>query len=110
MGQRSISTRESEELKNLYDGIFTKAKYNSSAGYAYNASHASYNDLSKEERHQYYEKLWARGGYGFLSSNLPEFIFNKEANAEVYSFWVNKVRARMTDPVKRDIVATLSRP
>ncbi|KAH8655973.1 hypothetical protein BGZ61DRAFT_541153 [Ilyonectria robusta] len=107
MGQRPISTRESEELKNLYDGIFTKAKYNSSAGYAYNPCHASYNDLSKEERHQYYEKLWARGGYGFLSSNFPENMFSKEANAEVYDFWVNKVRARMTDPVKRDIVAPL---
>ncbi|KAF7553934.1 hypothetical protein G7Z17_g3307 [Cylindrodendrum hubeiense] len=107
MGQRVIPTKESEGLKNLYDTIFTRAKYGSPVGTAYNRCKVSYHDLSEEERNKLYEKLWKRGGYAFLSSNLPEYIVNKQANADVYDFWVNKVRARMADPVKRDIVAPL---
>ncbi|OBT73773.1 hypothetical protein VF21_07981 [Pseudogymnoascus sp. 05NY08] len=107
MGQRSIPCNESEELKNIYDGIFTKAKYNSASGFAYNSCRVSYHDVSKEERHQRYEKLWERGGYAFLTSIYQDYNINKEANAEMYSFWANKVRSRITDPVKRDIVAPL---
>ncbi|POR35734.1 Flavin-containing monooxygenase-like protein [Tolypocladium paradoxum] len=34
-------------------------------------------------------------------------MLDKTANASLYDFWVKKVRTRMTDPVKRDIVAPL---
>ena len=37
-------------------------------------------------------------------------LFDKEANAQAYNFWVKKTRARITDPRKRDILAPLESP
>lgn len=37
-------------------------------------------------------------------------IFDRKANAEAYNFWVEKTRARITDPRKRDLLAPLTPP
>jgi len=107
MGQRDIPRNEAEELKSLYGSLWQKAKYASGHCYAYNDCPFSFNDLTRDERHELYERLWARGGYAFFSSLFPDYMVNKTANAEVYDFWASKVRARISDPEKRDIMAPL---
>ncbi|UNI18452.1 hypothetical protein JDV02_004720 [Purpureocillium takamizusanense] len=107
MGQRNIPRHEAEELKSLYGSLWQKAKYASVHGYAYNDCPFSFHDLTRDERHALYERLWARGGFAFFSLLFRDYTVDKEANAEVYSFWASKVRARITDPEKRDIMAPL---
>ncbi|GJN85501.1 hypothetical protein PLIIFM63780_009068 [Purpureocillium lilacinum] len=107
MGQRDIPRNEAEELKSLYGSLWQKAKYASGHCYAYNDCPFSFNDLTRDERHELYERLWARGGYAFFSSLFPDYMMNKTANVEVYDFWASKVRARISDPEKRDIMAPL---
>lgn len=107
MRQRSISRQESEALKNNYDAFFDKAKYNCHTGFAHNSCDASFYDESESERQQRYERLWARGGYAFFAGCYGEFSYDKTANAELYQFWAGKARSRISDPIKRDIVAPL---
>ncbi|KAF9876580.1 hypothetical protein CkaCkLH20_05988 [Colletotrichum karsti] len=107
MKQRELSFEESETLKNFYDGLFEKAKFESTAAYPYNKNPKSFFDATEEERHQLFEQLWTRGGFGFLVSNYHDVMLDPKANAIMYDFWVSKVRSRMTDTVKKDIVAPL---
>ncbi|EKG13579.1 Flavin-containing monooxygenase-like protein [Macrophomina phaseolina MS6] len=105
MGQRTLPIAESEGMKNMYDALFMHAKYRSDSGYPYNSCNLSFYEATEEQRKQQYEELWARAGFSILSSNYGEYAFDKTANAELYQFWASKVRSRMSDPIKRDIVA-----
>ncbi|KAM5349243.1 hypothetical protein ACJ41O_005750 [Fusarium nematophilum] len=107
MAQRKLSDEESEQMKNSYDALFTQAKYHHSSGYGYNSFNESYYKTSPEQRRAHYQDLWSRGTYAILTSNYPEHHYDKASNAEIYQFWAEKVRARITDPVKRDIMAPL---
>ncbi|KAL3487038.1 hypothetical protein BJX62DRAFT_228357 [Aspergillus germanicus] len=107
MKQRALTAQEAEELKNVYDALFHRAKYTDESGYAYNTRAQSLYEATPQERLRWYEGLWARGSYAIFTSNYPEHSWNKEANAELYRFWAGKVRARITDPVKREIMAPL---
>ncbi|KAL3957065.1 hypothetical protein ACCO45_007643 [Purpureocillium lilacinum] len=78
MGQRDIPRNEAEELKSLYGSLWQKAKYASGHCYAYNDCPFSFNDLTRDERHELSVRL------------LGE-----------------QVRARISDPEKRDIMAPL---
>ncbi|VUC26613.1 unnamed protein product [Clonostachys rosea] len=107
MGQRPVSTLESEEKKNTYELLFSHAKLKEESGYAYDPPARSYYQDTPEQRMQFYADLWARGSYAILTCNYPEHTFDKVANAELYQYWAKTVRSRMTDPVKRDIMAPL---
>lgn len=45
-----------------------------------------------------------------LANNYADMLTDKAANMEAYRFWLKKVRARITDPEKRDILAPLEPP
>ncbi|KAH7141809.1 hypothetical protein EDB81DRAFT_884867 [Dactylonectria macrodidyma] len=107
MRQRSLSYNESEEMKNSYEAYFRQAKYHHEAGYSYSNPQDSFDNATPEQRRQRYEELWSRGSYAILSLNYPEYALDKAANAELYQFWAEKVRSRITDPQKRDIMAPL---
>jgi cation diffusion facilitator CzcD-associated flavoprotein CzcO len=106
MKQRTISPKEAEMMKGYYDGIFDRC-YNSAAGFPHNTCFQSALQATPEERNDLFDELWDRGGYSFLVSNYYDFLMNEEANAIFYDYWVQKVRARMTDEAKMDIVAPL---
>ena len=80
-----------------------------------------------EQREEFYEKLWQKGGFNFwiatydvrsanryatLYSNcrLKDMLKDKAANEEAYKFWAKKTRARIQDPRKRDILAPEKAP
>lgn len=107
MNQSEISTDRAEETKTLYQCMFERGKYNSETGYHYNVEQRKFHEVSPEERQAHYERLWAWGGFCLFNSNFPDFAWDKTANAELYQFWAKKVRARISDPVKRELMAPL---
>ena len=106
MKQRSISAEEAEMMKGYYDIIFDRC-YNSATGFPHNTSVQSAHQATPEERKELFDELWARGGYSFLVSNYYDFLLDEKANNIFYDYWVQQVRARMTDPAKKDLVAPL---
>ena len=54
-------------------------------------------DASPEERVKEFERRWAKGGFGFLSS-YNDFLLKKEANDTVAEFVREKIRSVVQDP------------
>ncbi|TVY54385.1 Baeyer-Villiger monooxygenase [Lachnellula suecica] len=106
MKQRAIPAQEQESLRSFYDALL-KASKASKAGFPYNNQVKTFSDASDTEREAVFEELWARGGFAFFLSNYVEFVTDKTANECIYNFWAKKTRARVQNPVKRDIVAPL---
>ncbi|KAJ5668659.1 hypothetical protein N7462_009729 [Penicillium macrosclerotiorum] len=106
MKQRKIAPEEAEMMKGYYDGIFDRC-YMSASGFPHNTRFQSALQATPEEREELFDELWARGGYSFLVSNYYDFLLNEQANTIFYNYWVQKVRARMTNPEKMDLVAPL---
>lgn len=67
----------------------------------------SYHDDTPEQRQALWEAGWKEGGLAFGSCNYYDIVLDKEANRGIYDFWERKVRERIKDPAKRDIVAPL---
>ncbi|KAF4552936.1 Flavin-binding monooxygenase-like protein 8 [Elsinoe fawcettii] len=110
MGQREITGRESEDLKFMYDAIFDVCKHRSWTGFAHNLNKKSFYETTPEERRELLERLWKQGSFAIFNSFYREFAFDRKANAELYQFWREQVRARMTDPKKMDIMAPEKQP
>lgn len=51
-----------------------------------------------------------QGGFKFWLGTYKDNLFDRKANDEAYKFWVKKTRARISDPVKRDLMAPLKAP
>lgn len=109
MKQRPMTQGEQDRDRPLYAAIYAYAKRTRS-GFPYSPTLQSTWDLAEEARERFWEELWEKGGIRVLVSNFPDLITDREANRLMYDFWARKVRARMTDPVKRDIVAPLHQP
>lgn len=106
MHQRSIASEEAEMMKGYYDGIFDRC-YKSASGFPHNTRYQSAHQASPEERKELFDELWTRGGYSFLVSNYYDFLLDEKTNGIFYDYWVQKVRKRMANTEKMDLVAPL---
>jgi cation diffusion facilitator CzcD-associated flavoprotein CzcO len=51
-----------------------------------------------------------QGGFRFHGMSYCDMLTDDKANDEAYKFWAKKVRARIRDPRKRDLLAPLKKP
>lgn len=110
MQQQDLTKEEQDRRKQAdYDKIF-KHRLNTFAGFQYDYIEKNTYDDSPEEREAFYEKLFEAGGFEFWLANYKDLLFDNKANRAAYDFWAKKTRARITDPVKRDILAPLEPP
>ncbi|OCK75021.1 FAD/NAD(P)-binding domain-containing protein [Lepidopterella palustris CBS 459.81] len=104
MGQRKFTAEEQNSWKTYYDSLF-KAGRLSKAGFPNRPPDIGTFDRTPEEREIIMEELWKHGAFNFLSGGFNNTMIDKEANRIVYDFWRKKTRARMSDPVKQDLMA-----
>lgn len=108
MKQRKLNLAEQDALKGFYDSILRVSARNSFGGFPYNAPKTpSASSVSAEEREALYEELYERGGFNLVGGIWADYMFDPTSNRYLYDFWAKKTRARITDPVKRDILAPL---
>lgn len=105
--QRPISEEENYGWHGYLDAIFTNARLSGNGFLKAVVPTTSVLDISSEDRDAYWETLWRAGGFRFWNQNYPDQLVSKEANAKVYEFWAKKVRSRMTDSQKMDLMAPL---
>lgn len=67
-------------------------------------------DATPEERRAFFKDLFYRGGFHFIGANYQDILLNRETNNAAYEFWCEETRARIKDPIKRDILAPLVPP
>lgn len=111
MVQGKLTNEEQEERRKdkSFPEIYKK-RMTTFAGFPYDFIQRKTFDDTPEEREKVYEELWERGGFNFWLANYKDYLYDKEANDPTYQFWVKKTRARISDPVKRDILAPLEAP
>lgn len=109
MCQRPLSVEEQTGLKPYYQSLF-QAGRQSAAGFPSSGPQRSIFDATEEEREAHFEETWRTGGFNFLTQTYNDVLLDKKANRLVYDFWAKKIRARMSDPVKQDLMAPLEPP
>lgn len=109
MEQKRLTRVEQERRKSEYPNIY-KNRMTTFAGFQYDFVEKKTFDDTPEQREAFYEKLFRNGGFEFWLANYDDYLFDKVANDEAYKFWAKKTRARISDPVKRDILAPLTPP
>lgn len=109
MGQRFLSSDEQRSWKSYFQAIF-QAGRESRSGFPAAPNPVGVFDVSAEERERYLEDIWARGGFNFMLLTYNNVLLDKEANKVVYDFWAKKVRQRIKDPKKQDLMAPAEAP
>lgn len=109
MGRKSLSAEEQKFAKAWYPRLF-EMRERSFAGFLYDAVEKSTFDDTPEEREAFYQMLWDTAGFNFWLANYSDLLKSPEGNKEAYNFWAKKVRARISDPKKRDLLAPLEMP
>jgi cation diffusion facilitator CzcD-associated flavoprotein CzcO len=104
MGQRKWTKEEQDAWRGYYPALFAAGR-NSAVGFPTARCDKGVQDAAPEEREAYLEELWKAGGFQFLLRNYNNVLLDKEANKIVYDFWKKKVRERLTDPKKQQIMA-----
>jgi cation diffusion facilitator CzcD-associated flavoprotein CzcO len=106
MRQRILSVDEQETSKMAYSFLYDGAQ-KSRAGFPFKMQTKGFWQSTPEEREALMEEGWSRGGFAFNQGTYRDFIFDREANKIFYDFWAKKVRERVTDPKKAQIVAPI---
>jgi len=87
--------------------VLYEASQKSRAGFPFKTPTQAFWDATVEERRALMEEGWSRGGFAFNQGTYRDFITDREANKIFYQFWADKVRQRVTDPEKAQVVAPL---
>lgn len=109
MGRKPLSEEEQAATKGLYDRLF-EMRERSFSGCLYDFVDRQTFDDTPEEREAFYQMLWDRAGFNFWLANYSDLLKDGKANEEAYNFWARKVRERITDPKKKDMLAPLNMP
>ncbi|KAL4928081.1 flavin-containing monooxygenase [Aspergillus undulatus] len=109
MGNRPLSPAEQDTFKPYFRVLFDAGR-KSASGFPLARSDKSIFELSDQERNEYYETLWRSGAFHFAGGNSAEIFLDPRASRIAYDFWAQKTRARMRDPVKRDLMAPVEPP
>ena len=89
----------------LFDG-----RRDSFGGFSFSFLDRATFDDTPEQRRAMYQSLWDEGDFHFWLATYRDMLFSEEANKEAYDFWKAKVRARLTDPRLRDLLAPETQP
>lgn len=109
MRQKQLTPEDQDAEKPSYPDMF-RHRRTTFSGFDFGFAQKTTLDDTPEEREAYFEQQWQKGGQEFLLSGYADMFSNEAANREAYRFWAKKTRARITDPVKRDILVPLDPP
>lgn len=109
MAQQRLDVPKQEKSKFNYEHMFTYC-VSTFGGLEYEPTPRNTADDSPEDREALYEKLYKDGGFKFWFNNYQDLLFDATANRAAYDFWARKTRSRISDPVKKDLLAPLEPP
>ncbi|MGE0822738.1 MAG: flavin-containing monooxygenase [Candidatus Binatia bacterium] len=95
---RPIDPETQKAIKASYPDIFKKCR-ETFASSLHQFDPRSALEVSPEERHAFYEQIWAEPGFRKWLGNFQDIMTNKEANETFAEFVRNKIRERVKNPV-----------
>ncbi|KAL0577461.1 hypothetical protein V5O48_004530 [Marasmius crinis-equi] len=109
MNQGQVDKQFQDKFKETYPIIFRR-RFQTFSGFSYDINPKKTLSVSPEERHLFWEDLWAEGGFRYWLANYSDMFNDQAANDEAYAFWRDKVRARVHDPVMKEKLAPMVAP
>ncbi|KAF5336266.1 hypothetical protein D9758_016052 [Tetrapyrgos nigripes] len=109
MNQTKVDEERHQKMRELSPLIYSRRKQTLS-GHNIQPIPQDTFSVSREERYLTWEDLWSRGGLNFAVGNYRDVMVNQEANDELYAFWRDKTRARLTNPTMQEKLAPTVSP
>jgi cation diffusion facilitator CzcD-associated flavoprotein CzcO len=111
MGQVPVSKELQEEMKNdgTYETVFRRLR-NTHAAFTFDLTETATFDDPPDVREAFFESLYENGGFAFWLGGYKDMFTSQAANDVAYDFWCKKVRARLNDEKKADILAPRKQP
>jgi cation diffusion facilitator CzcD-associated flavoprotein CzcO len=105
----AISADEMAQIRKDFPSIFARCKA-TSAGFLHDWTPRDMADASPEEREALFEELYNKRGFSFWLGNYQDLSTNIETAKAVGDFLARKIRQRVKDPVKADILIPKNHP
>lgn len=99
---RQAQNEKFEELRKL--------TLNSPIGMPFEHPQFSALELSPEERRAKMDELWDIGGFRFMFTSFTDIVTDAEANAVVADYIEAKIREKVIDPAKADVLCEFNHP
>ncbi|PYH88406.1 putative flavo protein [Aspergillus ellipticus CBS 707.79] len=109
MRKRDLTAEEQNGMKPLYPQLF-EMREKTFTGFLCEFTERLTCEDNDAEREAFYESRWEAGGFDFSTANYKDALLLPDSNRLLYNFWAKKVRARVTDPATKDLVAPLEPP
>ena len=93
-----ISKIEMQQIKSRYQEIFDQCR-STPNGFLHGPDRRVLEDLPTEDRHAFWEELYASPGFGIWLGNFRDVLVDPAANAEFSAFVAEKIRERVHDPI-----------
>ena len=104
-----IDAETQKHIKATYPQIFQKCR-DTFAAFMQDFDPRRTFDLTKEERHAFYEEIWSQPGFTKWFGCFHDIMTDERANEDYAEFVRNKIRARVTDPVIAEKLAPKDHP
>lgn len=98
-----ITDEEQEQIKSTMDQLHETLK-SSFSGFMHNFAPVEAGSVSREERLEFWEKLYTAPGFAKLLGNYLQVMTDKGYNREFSDFVESKIRARVNDPAVADLL------
>lgn len=109
LNQVALTEAMQQEQKAGYPAKFVE-RLLSKGGYDFSPEDINTFDHTPEERKAFYQERWDKGGFLFWVGSYKDVLTDLRSNREAYNFWASQIRAKITDPVKKEILAPLEPP
>ncbi|MFT4562597.1 MAG: cation diffusion facilitator CzcD-associated flavoprotein CzcO [Gammaproteobacteria bacterium] len=92
-----ISDEEMATIRARYDEIFATCA-RTPGGFEHEPDRRPFNDVTREQRIELWDRLYDGPGFGIWLSNFVEIFVDEEANAEFSEYIAERIRKRVNDP------------
>ncbi|KAF2167003.1 hypothetical protein M409DRAFT_66115 [Zasmidium cellare ATCC 36951] len=109
MNQRKISEEDAATVNKTIAHRLQTERYGNAGGFLFGNPERKMLEDSPEERERLLGEFYQRGGFAPLFV-YADILTDPVSNRFMYDYWAKRTRARISDPVKRDILAPLEPP
>jgi cation diffusion facilitator CzcD-associated flavoprotein CzcO len=103
LNNSKISEAEMAEIRSRYDEIFETCA-RTPGGFIHEPDRRGFYEVSVEERHKLWDRLYGEPGFGIWLSNFREIFTDEAANAEFSEYIANRIRKRVKDPAVAEML------
>lgn len=95
---KPLDPEDIQNAKENFEAIREEIKFQSNSGLPMHPLDKSALDVTPEERSQFYERLWEKGGFFLAGGSYNDLLTSAEANETAASFVREKIQQIVRDP------------